>query len=218
MDGLAIERQREDCENLAQFRRRDVIETYVDQSKSATDRTAMRPDYDRMVADYLLGRFDAIICYDLDRLTRQPRQLEDWIDAAELRGLALVTANGDADLSTDGGRMYARIKAAVARAEMERKSARQSAAQRQRAPKGMRPLGYAVDGEVIRHEAEAVRAIYDLFMRVEHPESLRSLARALSGAEEIDGITPLPKHTHTVSVARRRPRVPSTRHWRSPTR
>lgn len=93
----------------------------------------------------------------------------DWIDAAELRGLALVTANGDADLSTDGGRMYARIKAAVARAEMERKSARQSAAQRQRAPKGMRPLGYAVDGEVIRHEAEAVRAIYDLFTRVEPP-------------------------------------------------
>src|SRR5699024_12623408 len=71
-----------------------------------------------------------------------------------------------------------------------------------RAPKGMRPLGYAVDGDVIRHEAEAVRAIYDLFTRVEHPESLRSLARALSGAEEIDGITPLPKHTHTVSVER----------------
>ncbi|MBV7293202.1 recombinase family protein [Corynebacterium sp. TAE3-ERU16] len=207
MDGLAIDRQREDCENLARFRRWDVIETYVDQSKSATDRTAIRPDYDRMVADYQYGRFDAIICYDLDRLTRQPRQLEDWIDAAELRGLALVTANGDADLSTDGGRMYARIKAAVARAEMERKSARQSAAQRQRAmqgraPKGMRPLGYAVDGEVIPHEAEAVRAIYDLFTRIEHPESLRSLARALSGTEQIDGITPLPKHTHTVSVER----------------
>lgn len=207
MDGLAIDRQREDCESLAQFRRWEVIETYVDQSKSATDRTAIRPDYDRMVADYQLGRFDAIICYDLDRLTRQPRQLEDWIDAAELRGLALVTANGDADLSTDGGRMYARIKAAVARAEMERKSARQSAAQRQRAmqgraPKGMRPLGYAVDGGVIPHEAEAVRAIFDLFTKTEHPESLRSLARALSGTGEIDGLPTLPKHTHTVSVER----------------
>ncbi|XBH22244.1 recombinase family protein [Jonesiaceae bacterium BS-20] len=207
MDGLAIDRQREDCENLARFRRWEVAETYVDQSKSATDRTTIRPDYDRMVADYLLGRFDAIICYDLDRLTRQPRQLEDWIDAAELRGLALVTANGDADLSTDGGRMYARIKAAVARAEMERKSARQSAAQRQRAmqgraPKGMRPLGYAVNGEVIRDEAEVVKAIYGLFTRSEHPESLRSLARALSGGKKIEGLSPLPKHTHTVSVER----------------
>lgn len=33
----------------------------MDQSKSATDRTEIRPAYDRMVADYLLGRFDAII-------------------------------------------------------------------------------------------------------------------------------------------------------------
>lgn len=207
MDGLAIERQREDCENLARFRRWEIVETYVDQSKSATDRSAIRPDYDRMVADYLVGRFDAIICYDLDRLTRQPRQLEDWIDAAELRGLALVTANGDADLSTDGGRMYARIKAAVARAEMERKSARQSAAQRQRAmqgraPKGMRPLGYAVDGSVMPDEAVVVKAIYALFSRIENPESLRSLARALSGTEKIKGLSALPKHTHTVSVER----------------
>lgn len=160
-----------------------------------------------MVADYKAGRFTAIICYDLGRLTRQPRQLEDWIDAAELNGLALVTANGDADLSTDGGRMYARIKAAVARAEMERKGARQSAAQLQRAkqgraPKGMRPLGYATNGDVIPDEAEAVRAIYALFTRPGHPESLRLLARALSGTQEIKGISPRPKHSHVVSSER----------------
>lgn len=207
MDGLAIDRQREQCEALAQFRRWDVVETYTDQSKSATDRTKNRPAYDRMVSDYQAGAFNAIICYDLDRLTRQPRQLEDWIDAAELRGLALVTANGDADLSTDGGRMYARIKAAVARAEMERKGARQSAAQHQRAkqgraPKGMRPLGYAVGGDVVSEEAETVRAIYALFTRAEKPESLRSLARALSGAEAVEGITPRPKHSHVVSGER----------------
>lgn len=207
MDGLAIDRQREQCEALATYRQWEVVETYVDQSKSATDRTKSRPDYDRMVADYKAGRFTAIICYDLDRLTRQPRQLEDWIDAAELNGLALVTANGDADLSTDGGRMYARIKAAVARAEMERKGARQSAAQLQRAkqgraPKGMRPLGYATNGDVIPDEAEAVRAIYALFTRPAHPESLRSLARALSGTQQIEGISPRPKHSHVVSSER----------------
>ncbi len=77
MDGLVIERQREDCERIAQFRRWDVVETYVDQSVSATDRTKDRPGCGRMVVDHAAGRFDAIICYDLDRLTRQPRQLED---------------------------------------------------------------------------------------------------------------------------------------------
>ena len=212
MDGLAIDRQREQCEALAKHRQWQIVETYVDQSKSATDRTKVRPAYDRMVADYKAGAFDAIICYDLDRLTRQPRQLEDWIDASELRGLALVTANGDADLSTDGGRMYARIKAAVARAEMERKGARQSAAQLQRAkqgraPKGMRPLGYAVNGDVIPDEAEAVRAIYRLFTRTDHPESLRSLARGLSGTEPIVGLGPRPKHSHVVSSERAQRRL-----------
>ncbi|MBI8988438.1 recombinase family protein [Corynebacterium meridianum] len=207
MDGLAIERQREQCETLAAYRQWEVVETYVDQSKSATDRTKVRPAYDQMVADYKAGAFDAIICYDLDRLTRQPRQLEDWIDASVFRGLALVTANGDADLSTDGGRVYARIKAAIARGEMERKGARQSAAQLQRAkqgraPKGMRPFGYTVNGDVIPDEAEAVRAIYRLFTGTDRRESLRSLARGLSGTELIDGLKPRPKHSYVVSVER----------------
>lgn len=161
MGGLVIDRQREQCEALAVYRQWKVVETYVDQSNSATDRTKVRSAYDQMVADYKAGAFDAIICYDLDRLTRQPHQLEDWIYASELRGLALVTANGDADLSTGGGRMYARIKAAVARAEMERKGARLSAAQLQRAkqgraPKGMCPIGYAVDGEVFEGNCELI--------------------------------------------------------------
>lgn len=207
MDGLAIERQRQDCERLAAFRGWDVVETYTDQSKSATDRTKVRKHYNRMVEDYHAGKFTAIVCYDLDRLARQPRQLEDWIDAAEIRGLALVTANGDADLTTDGGRMYARIKAAVARAEMERKSARQSAAQRQRAtlgkpPKGMRPMGYTVAGDVIEDEAKVVEAIFTAFIHPEEPESLRSIARALSGQGEIEGIQVWPTMRHTVSIER----------------
>nr|WP_296545311.1 hypothetical protein [Rothia sp. (in: high G+C Gram-positive bacteria)] len=32
---------------------------------------------------------------------RQPRELEDWIDRTESRGLLLVTANGDADLTPE---------------------------------------------------------------------------------------------------------------------
>jgi len=122
----------------------EVVETYVDQSSSVGDKKK-RPAYLRMVQDYEVGLLDAIVVYDLDRLTRQPRELEDWIDRAESRGLLFVTANGNADLATDGGRMCARIKAAVARAEVERKGARQSRAHVQRArqgrlPKGVRPM------------------------------------------------------------------------------
>lgn len=206
-DGLALSRQREDCENLAKFRRWEVVKVYTDQSKSATDKTAVRPEYDDMVADYEAGAFEAIICWDLDRLTRQPRQLEDWIDRAEERGLALVTANGDADLSTDGGRMYARIKAAVARAEMERKSARQKAAHQQRArqgrpPKGVRPLGYDTAGHQIPAEAKAVNAIYRAF---NHDKgTLRGIARALSGKPDDHhaDVPQIPRHSWTLNEER----------------
>lgn len=211
MDGLAIERQREDCERLAEREGWIVVETYVDQSISAYDVSAKRDAYDRMVEDYKAGVFSAIVCYDLDRLTRQPRQLEDWIDAARRRDLRIAAVSGKANLNDEDGMIIAGIKVQLARAEMVRKSKRQSRAQRQRAqlgkaPKGMRPLGYTVQGDVIADEAKAVRAIYQAFSRTEAPESLRGLARGLSGTQDVPGITPRPKHSHVVSVERARAR------------
>lgn len=184
---LAVERQREDCLALAAARGWEVAEEYVDNSISASDARKARPAYSQMCADYAAGKFDALLCYDLDRLTRQPRQLEDWIDAAEQRGLLLVTANGEADLSTDGGRMYARIKAAVARAEIERKAARQSRAQRQRAQmgrpaKGTRCTGYTTAGDTVPAEKAVVRRIFDEFMA---GNSLKGIAAGL----QRDGVT-----------------------------
>ena len=55
---------------------------------------------------------------------------------------------------------------------------------------------------MISDEASNVKAIYELFTRPDKPESLRSLARALSGSEPLSGITPAPKHSHTVSIER----------------
>ena len=184
-EGLAIERQREDCERIANERGWSITETYTD-TVSASKRDAKRPGYDRLVHDFAAERFDALICYDLDRLTRQPRQLEDWIDAAERRGLKLVTANGEADLQTDGGRVYARVKAAFARGEIERKSARQTRAAKQRSelgkpPLGVRLMGYAVDGKIIQVEAKHVRYIFKAFLA---GETLKGIATKL----DADGV------------------------------
>lgn len=190
--GLAVERQREDCLAIIAARGWELVgEPYVDNAVSASKRAVRRPAYDRMVADYAAGKYDALVCYDLDRLTRQPRQLEDWIDAAEERGLVLVTANGEADLATDSGRLFARIKASVARAEIERKGARQKRANIQRVQQGKpapgrRRYGYEVDGITPRDsEAAVVRA---MFAHVADGGSIRSMARKL----EADGIDPAP--------------------------
>jgi DNA invertase Pin-like site-specific DNA recombinase len=165
---LAVSRQREDCQRIAAERGWTIVDEYVDNSISASDRRKDRPAYNRLSRAFDDGEFDALICWDLDRLTRQPRQLEDWIDAAAARGLLLVTANGEADLSTDGGRLFARIKASVARAEVERKSARQQRAALQRAERGSPPggprlTGYAADGSLDPDEARMVAAVFDRF-------------------------------------------------------
>jgi DNA invertase Pin-like site-specific DNA recombinase len=179
---LAVARQRDDCHALARQRGWSVVAEYVDNSISASSSRKTRPAYNDLLAAYRGGEFNALICWDLDRLTRQPRQLEDWIDAAETRGLLLVTANGEADLTTDAGRLFARIKAAVARAEMERKAARQARAALQRAQHGKPPLGtrltgYTSAGDVAEHEAVTVRRVFERFAA---GDSLRSLAAWLS--------------------------------------
>ncbi len=140
------------------------------------------PATTRWSAHTRLANSTRSVCYDLDRLTRQPRQLEDWIEAAEGRGLALVTANGEADLTTDGGRMFARVKLAVARAEVDRKARRQRDALSQRArlgraPLGVRLTGYTTEGETLPDEADIVRRIFKMFHA---GETLRSISRTLS--------------------------------------
>lgn len=211
MDGLAIDRQREDCEKIAHQRNWKIVEVYVDQSISASKKDVDRPSYERMRRDFLAGHFNALICYDLDRLTRQPRQLEDWIDACQDKDLVLVTANGEADLSTDAGRLFAGIKINVARAETERKGARQKRAQQQRAkqgrpPKGIRPHGYKLNGEIIEAEAENVKQIYKRFLagislneiasKIELPRQSYTLAKERNEKRRAEGKPekPLPEN------------------------
>lgn len=181
-EGLAIDRQRAECQRIARQRGWRVVGEYVDNSISASDARKNRPGYDALVNAYEAGDFDALICYDMDRLTRQPRQMEDWIDAAEQRGLDLVTANGECDLQTDAGQTFARVRMAFARGEVKRKSARQKAAAMQRAelgrpPLGVRLTGYTPKGETVPGEADLVRRIFKMF---DSGESLRSIARTLT--------------------------------------
>lgn len=163
----AVQRHENACIDLASLKRWSVVGTYEDNSISSK-KGVVRPGYEAMMRDYAAGKFDAIITWDLDRLTRVPRELEDMIDACEEGSLALVTANGEADLTTDGGKLYARVKVAVARGEVERKGARQRLAQKQRAevgrpPRGIRPTGYTLDGEIVADEAAVITRIFDRF-------------------------------------------------------
>jgi site-specific DNA recombinase len=148
-DQLGVSRQREDCIKECE-RNGWGWEEYLDNDTSASTRKP-RPAYERMLTDIRNGAISAVVVWDLDRLYRLPRELEDLIDLAEAGRVKLATVTGDVDLSTDNGRTYARIKAAIARGETERKVARMKRRYQQDADRGVshngpsRAFGYNGD-------------------------------------------------------------------------
>src|SRR2546425_1482000 len=114
-----------------------------------------------MLADLEAGNRDAVICVDLDRLTRQPTELERFIELADRKGVALANVSGDTDLSTSDGRFKARILGAVARQESEKKSERLKRQRAQQARRGLphnarRAFGYEADGITVRPSEAAL--------------------------------------------------------------
>jgi site-specific DNA recombinase len=177
--GLGVGRQEKACRQTAQERGWTVTAVYVDNDVSASSGKP-RPQYTRMLADLEAGLIDAVVVWDLDRLTRRPIEIESFIDLADRRAIALASVDRDVDLSTDNGRLFARIKGAVARSEVERKAERTKAANLQaaeqgRPPGGTRPFGFA-DNKVTHHRVEAkalARATHDVLAG----ESLHEIAR-----------------------------------------
>ena len=161
---LGVDRQRDACRRICRERGWTAVE-YMDNSVSASKERGTGTSYGRMLEDARAGRIGAVVVWDLDRLTRRPREIEDWIDLAVEHGVRLVTADGEIDTASGNGQMYMRIKAAVARQEIDQKSRRQKAAHEQRrAAEGSRPasgwraLGWEPDGMTLRPaEAALVR-------------------------------------------------------------
>lgn len=144
-EGLGVRRQERDCAELAATLGWSVTETFIDNDVSASRKKA-RPAYEQMMAAVRARRIQAVIVWDVDRLTRKPRELEDWIDHADSLGLKLASVGGEIDLATVQGRAMARMKGVFARMEAETASRRQRAKQKELAEAGQyngpRPFGY----------------------------------------------------------------------------
>jgi site-specific DNA recombinase len=82
--GLGIERQREDCEQLAASLGLTVVRVYADNDLSAYSGKP-RPDYQHMLDDLRAGTYGTVIAWHTDRLHRRPLELEEYIDVCEPR-------------------------------------------------------------------------------------------------------------------------------------
>lgn len=208
---LGVDRHREDADALIAARRWTPAGVYEDNDISGKGHKK-RPGFERLLADIEAGLIDVVVAQEWPRLERNRIDGVRIIETAQRHHVLLTFAKGsDIDCTTAAGRLSADMFSAIARNEIEVKAERQSRAQRQRAeqgrpPKGVRPLGYTSHGEVIEHEAEAVRKIYAAFSS---GASLRAIAAALSGdeGEDLPDIPTLPRHNRTLMIERNARRV-----------
>lgn len=165
--GLGVERQEQDCRELAAQLGHTVTEVYADNDLSAYSGKP-RPAYRRLLADIAAGRTDVVLAWHTDRLHRSPSELEEYIAICDARRVPTHTAKaGVLDLATPSGRLVARQLGAVARYEVEHQVERQRRAKLQAAASGRwgggrRPYGYEADGCTIREaEATVLREVID---------------------------------------------------------
>jgi DNA invertase Pin-like site-specific DNA recombinase len=161
-DARGVQVQVKDCRELCAARGWEVIEPpYVDNDISAATPGKKHPQHERLLADIHSGKLDAVVVWDVDRLYRQPRELEPFVDACEAAGITtLGSVGGDMDLNDENALFMLRMRvnmAALEVAKLRKRSRRrkQALAEEGKNHGGPRPFGFEPGGIVIR-ESEAV--------------------------------------------------------------
>jgi len=127
----------------------------------------IRPVWQRMLTDLRAGAIDAVVVADLDRLARDPRDLEDAIEVVEHYRRPIVGLTGGFDLLTDNGKFAARILVAMANkssADTARRVARKALELQQTGMPagGPRPFGWNEDKRTLHPvESEILRTAID---------------------------------------------------------
>ena len=160
----SIKRQDAEAQQHAKSQGWDVVDTYADQGLSASKKHVKRPQYERLLADVRAGVIDVILVWKIDRLTRQPRQIEDVIELVHATGVRLVSMNDPVDTSSETGLLALRMFSAFAAAESgnislrTRNKAKYRAMEGKPAGGGLRPFGHSSDwSELVDDEADAIR-------------------------------------------------------------
>jgi DNA invertase Pin-like site-specific DNA recombinase len=176
----SVDRQVADCLKWCELHGHQVAGIYRDEGISGFS-GARRPEFERLLADARNGVGRLIVCWRLDRLSRNRPDFTRVLDMCDSGGIQLASVTESLDTSTPTGEAMRDIIAIFARMESRNISVRVARARLEAAmagrptPGGARPFGYAADKvTVVEAEAELLR---EAARRVIRGESLRSIAR-----------------------------------------
>jgi DNA invertase Pin-like site-specific DNA recombinase len=172
-----VDRQEADCRAFAAARGWEVAVVFRENDTSAFKqrvvtlpsgervRRVIRPEFRAMLKFLADGEAGVMVAYDLDRAVRDPRDLEDLIDAKVLSGFRVCSVTGSLRLDTDADVAMARVLVAMANKSSADTARRVARAARQQAVEGAwhggrPPFGYRPEGGrlvVVPERADLVR-------------------------------------------------------------
>ncbi|MGP5081563.1 recombinase family protein [Corynebacterium variabile] len=201
-EGAGVARQLDTCRDLAKLRGYEVVDEFVDNGRSAYTGKE-RPAYNLLTAGLREGRFDRVLVWHVDRLSRRTVDTLELLNLLKETGAKVEAVSGNGlDPSSSDGELLATILAAISSAESrhkgERVRAAQEAAARAGKPRrgGARTFGYEHGMMTVReNEAKWVR---EACRRVLAGESVRSICVDMEDA----GVKTTRGHVMTTGVLR----------------
>jgi DNA invertase Pin-like site-specific DNA recombinase len=231
-DTAGVDRQEQDARRLADRLGWTIAEIIVENDTSAFKRRAVRlpdgrkamrvvrPGFRRALALLESGEADGLIAYDLDRVARDPRDLEDLIDVVESKTprIPVESVSGSLRLANDGDVTMARVLVAVANKSSRDTSRRvtrkheELAANGRPSGGGQRGYGYEPDGMTIRMDEAAI--VQEMAAKVLDGWSLYAIAADLEtrGVPTVQGG---PWTSRSVKSIVTGPRVAGLRRYKS---
>lgn len=186
LNGLmtSIESQTAACRSYIQIQHekgwQEFPEVFEDPAESGKD--LKRPAMQRLLQAIESGRIQAVICYKLDRVTRNSRDFQYLLDLFERHNVGFVSATESLDTKSPQGRLMTNIMVQFAQYDRELDQERSKDHHLARARKGfwcggLPPLGYdSKDKRFVINETEAklVRRIFDLYLELRSAERVAS--------------------------------------------
>lgn len=184
-----VDRQEADCRAYAAAHGWEVMAVFRENDTSAfTQRTITLPSGER-VRRVLRAQFRAMlkllgnghaqvmIAYDLDRAVRDPRDLEDLIDAKVLGGFTVRSVTGSLRLDTDSDVAMARVLVAMANKSSADTARSVARAAKQQAVEGAWhggrvPFGYRTENGVMIVDPVTGPRVIEAYQRVLAGDSL----------------------------------------------
>jgi len=122
-EGFSLGEQLDKLQKMCEYKGYRVYKVYEDAGISAKD-MIHRPAFKEMMQDMRDGKFQAIVSYKLDRLTRSIQDLEKIITELEKYNCALDCALDDINTRTANGKFFIRMLTVLSQLEIERTSER----------------------------------------------------------------------------------------------